>query len=75
MGQVWYLIVSIPGPCCLSYFVPDRGPRGRSTGSVKHLPTSHRHVRGIMQELSPPGQSMLDLHCWHHPASVQHLRI
>ena len=21
MGQVWYLIVSIPDPCCLSYFV------------------------------------------------------
>ena len=20
MGQVWYLIVSIPDPCCLSYF-------------------------------------------------------
>ena len=20
LGQVWYLIVSIPGPCCLSYF-------------------------------------------------------
>ena len=21
LGQVWYLIVSIPDPCCLSYFV------------------------------------------------------
>ena len=21
LGQVWYLIVSIPGPCCLSYFL------------------------------------------------------
>ena len=21
MGQVWYLLVSIPNPCCLSYFV------------------------------------------------------
>ena len=20
LGKVWYLIVSIPGPCCLSYF-------------------------------------------------------
>ena len=20
LGQVWYLIVSVPGPCCLSYF-------------------------------------------------------
>ena len=20
LGQVWYLIVSIPDPCCLSYF-------------------------------------------------------
>ena len=20
LGQVWYLIVSIPNPCCLSYF-------------------------------------------------------
>ena len=20
LGQVWYLIVLIPGPCCLSYF-------------------------------------------------------
>ena len=26
-GQVWYLIVSIPDPCCLSNFVgPDLGP-------------------------------------------------
>ena len=24
MGQVWYLIVSIPDPCCLSYFVASR---------------------------------------------------
>ena len=22
LGQVWYLIVSIPDPCCLSYFNP-----------------------------------------------------
>ena len=22
LGQVWYLIVSIPDPCCLPYFVP-----------------------------------------------------
>ena len=21
LGQVWYLIVSIPDPCCLSYFL------------------------------------------------------
>ena len=21
LGQVWYLIVWIPGPCCLSYFM------------------------------------------------------
>ena len=23
LGQVWYLIVSIPDPCCLAYFVDD----------------------------------------------------
>ena len=23
LGQVWYLIVSIPDPCCLSYFAKD----------------------------------------------------
>ena len=23
LGQVWYLIVSIPDPCCLSYIVAD----------------------------------------------------
>ena len=23
LGQVWYLIVSIPDPCCLSYFLYD----------------------------------------------------
>ena len=23
LGQVWYLIVSIPDPCCLSYFYYD----------------------------------------------------
>ena len=23
LGQVWYLIVSFPDLCCLSYFVPD----------------------------------------------------
>ena len=24
LGQVWYLIVSIPDPCCLSYFLPTK---------------------------------------------------
>ena len=23
LGQVWHLIVSIPDPCCLSYFYDD----------------------------------------------------
>ena len=23
LGQVWYLIVSVPDPCCLSYFEPN----------------------------------------------------
>ena len=25
LGQVWYLIVSIPDPCCLSYFQKVKG--------------------------------------------------
>ena len=25
LGQVWYLIVSIPDPCCLSYFNSRKG--------------------------------------------------
>ena len=31
--QVWYLIVSIPDPCCLAYFykVSISGPRGTGT--------------------------------------------
>ena len=29
LGQVWYFIVSIPGPCCLSYFVACEQQRCR----------------------------------------------
>ena len=30
LGQVWYLIVSIPDPCCLSYFMMDIDIEGYS---------------------------------------------
>ena len=23
LGQVWYLIASVPDPCCLSYFIKE----------------------------------------------------
>ena len=34
LGQVWYFIVSIPGPCCLPYF------------NIKYLTMYEMHMHG-----------------------------
>ena len=59
LGQVWYLIVSIPDPCCLSYFYIENGCLIKHFKTIDsfHIVSAHapnslvsRYLREITRE-------------------------
>ena len=51
LGQVWYLIVSYPDLCRLSYFVSKRSVSQlcqRKSYTIRSLPLSHVNTRSVL---------------------------